>query len=151
MTRKNPAARLAALSAFSFTAVLLATTAAFAQQPSLSSSTPKVQEVSTPTAHETGSVATPAPQEHDQEKASETGEFGYERLQVGDATQSLLAWQRSGEIASAAPRTIAGSVANRSYERYLKSFEFPIPERMTSIVRQSSSSGSSGGGGAMPK
>jgi hypothetical protein len=61
-------------------------------------------------------------------------------LQVGDATQNLLAWQRSGEIASSTPRPIAGAVAARSYERYLKSFEHPIPERLTSSVKKTSSS-----------
>ena len=64
-------------------------------------------------------------------------------LEVGDATQDLLAWQRGGVIASTTPRPIAGQVANRSYERYLKSFEHPIPERMTSTVK----TGSSGGAG----
>ena len=77
---------------------------------------------------------------------AEAEEPTYERLQVGDATQGLLAWQRGGEIASPTPRPIAGNVANRSYERYLKSFEFPIPERMTSSVKSAS-----GGGGASPK
>lgn len=66
--------------------------------------------------------------------------------QIGDATQSLMDWQSSGELASKTPRPIAGVVANRSYERYLKSFEFPIPERMSSTVKSSSGSGSSGSG-----
>ena len=60
-------------------------------------------------------------------------------LQVGDATQSLLAWQASGDIASTTPRPIPGAIAYRSYERYLKSFEFPIPETFTSSVKPSSS------------
>lgn len=59
-------------------------------------------------------------------------------LQVGDATQDLFAWQRSGVIASPTPRPIAGAVAYRSYERYLKSFEYPIPERLNSSVKSSS-------------
>ncbi|MCY1239502.1 hypothetical protein D9M72_522970 [compost metagenome] len=63
-------------------------------------------------------------------------------LQVGDATSSLFAWQRSGEIASPTARPIAGGVAGRSYERYLKSFEFPIPERMNSTVKASNGGGS---------
>lgn len=60
-------------------------------------------------------------------------------LRVGDATQDLLAWQRSGVIASPTPRPIAGAVAYRSYERYLKSFEFPIPEHLNSSVKPPSS------------
>ncbi|MDM0006988.1 DUF3613 domain-containing protein [Variovorax sp. J22G73] len=79
---------------------------------------------------------------------AEAEEVFYEPLQVGDATQGLLAWQRSGEIASATPRPIAGAVANRSYERYLKSFEFPIPERMSSIVKSSTSGGGGSGTGS---
>jgi hypothetical protein len=84
--------------------------------------------------------------EQDQAGMAEAGEPVYAPLQVGDATQSLFAWQRSGDIASPTARPIAGTVANRSYERYLKSFEFPIPERMSSIVKSSS-----GSGGGAPK
>jgi hypothetical protein len=65
-------------------------------------------------------------------------------LQMGDATQNLLAWQRSGEIASRTPRPIAGNVAGRSYERYIKSFEHPIPEHLGSTVTKSNG----GAGGA---
>jgi hypothetical protein len=59
-------------------------------------------------------------------------------LQVGDATQNLFAWQRSGVIASSTPRPIPGDIAYRSYERYLKSFEFPIPEHLNSSVKSPS-------------
>lgn len=62
-------------------------------------------------------------------------------LQVGDATSNLFAWQRSGEVASKTARPIAGSVAGRSYERYLKSFEHPIPEHMSSTVKTSTGGG----------
>lgn len=68
----------------------------------------------------------------------------YVPLQVGDATQGLLAWQRSGDVASKTSRAIPGAVAQRSYERYLKSFEFPIPERMSSSIK-TSTGGNSGG------
>jgi len=83
------------------------------------------------------SVDAPSPHEE---------EHGYAPLQVGDATQGLLAWQRSGDIASKTPRPIAGSIAQRSYERYLKSFEFPIPERFNSSVKSGSASNGTGGG-----
>jgi hypothetical protein len=99
-----------------------------------------------PSATSVNAQAPAPPQE--QEEMAEGDEFVYEPLQVGDATQGLLAWQRSGEIASTTPRPIAGNVANRSYERYLKSFEFPIPERMNSTVKSSSGSGS---GATAPK
>ncbi|MCY1233819.1 hypothetical protein D9M72_463760 [compost metagenome] len=79
-------------------------------------------------------------QEGAQEQSTEAEKFDLAPLQVGDATQSLLAWQRSGEIASPSPRSIAGNVASRSYDRYIKSFEFPIPERLGSTVTKSSSS-----------
>jgi len=85
------------------------------------------------------------PVQNGPEEMNTEREVVYERPQVGDATQGLLAWQRSGEIASPTPRPIAGDVASRSYARYLKSFEFPIPERMSSIVKASSGSGSSSG------
>ena len=49
---------------------------------------------------------------------------------VGDATAGLLALQREGRAASTVPRPIAGEVATRSHQRYLKSFEHPIPERL---------------------
>jgi len=42
-------------------------------------------------------------------------------------------------IASQTPRPIPGAIAYRSYERYLKSFEFPIPEHLNSSVKSSSS------------
>jgi hypothetical protein len=85
------------------------------------------------------------PVQNGPEEMNTEGEVVYERPQVGDATQGLLAWQRSGEIASPTQRPIAGDVASRSYERYMKSFEFPIPERMSSIVKSSSGSGAGAG------
>lgn len=69
-------------------------------------------------------------------------------LQVGDSTLNLFAWQRSGEVASKTPRPIAGSVASRSYERYLKSFEHPIPERLGSSVTNAKNGGGTSGAGS---
>ncbi|MCT8178325.1 DUF3613 domain-containing protein [Variovorax sp. CY25R-8] len=65
-------------------------------------------------------------------------------LQVGDATMNLLAWQSSGAIASQTPRRIPGDIARRNYERYLKSFEHPIPEYMGSSLNSSNGAASSG-------
>lgn len=89
----------------------------------------------------------PAPQPTEAQEA-EAEEFDSPPpLLMGDATQSLLAWQRSGEIASRTPRPIAGSVASRSYERYIKSFEHPIPEQLGSTVTKSKGGGSASSGG----
>jgi hypothetical protein len=138
MRKAHAAHRLTALSAFGLAAALMsAAPMALAQQAVL------------PKASEPASTPTPAPQA--QEEMAGAEEFVYEPLQVGDATQGLLAWQRSGDIASTTPRPIAGNVANRSYERYLKSFEFPIPERMGSTVKSTTGSGGGGSGGGMPK
>jgi hypothetical protein len=46
---------------------------------------------------------------------------------VGDATHSLLQRQREGREASATPRPIDGTVAELGHQRYLKSFEQPLP------------------------
>ena len=84
---------------------------------------------------------------HSQEaQMAEAEERDLPPLRLGDATQSLLAWQRSGEIASPTPRPIAGSVASRSYERYIKSFEHPIPEHLGSTVTKSNGGGGSSSG-----
>jgi hypothetical protein len=65
-------------------------------------------------------------------------------LQVGDSATGLLALQREGGNASPTPRPIDGEVARRSYERYLKSFEFPIPEHFSSTVKTKSDAGGGG-------
>jgi hypothetical protein len=54
--------------------------------------------------------------------------------QVGDATRDLVALQRGGTAASPNERGIAGDVASRSYQRYLKSFDQPIPDRFGPTV-----------------
>lgn len=46
---------------------------------------------------------------------------------VGDATRGLLQRQREGREASPTPRPIDGHVAELSHQRYLKSFEQPVP------------------------
>lgn len=84
-----------------------------------------------------------------QENAAEVAPPGEEpyaytpALRVGDSAMGLLALQREGATSSPTPRPIAGDVARRSYERYLKSFEFPIPEHFNSTVKSKGDSGSS--------
>jgi Protein of unknown function (DUF3613) len=148
--KKEHAFRLAARSsAFGVSlALMVFAPAVLAQETKPAAPTMQAQPSTAPASTQ-ASAPVPAPvSPQDQEEMAEGEDFVYEPLQVGDATQGLLAWQRSGEIASTTPRPIAGSVATRSYERYLKSFEFPIPERMSSSVKSSSGSGS---GAAAPR
>lgn len=46
---------------------------------------------------------------------------------VGDAVHGLLQRQREGREASATPRPIDGAVAHLSHQRYLKTYEQPVP------------------------
>lgn len=46
---------------------------------------------------------------------------------IGDATRGLLQRQREGREASATPRAIGGDVAELSRQRYLDSFQQPLP------------------------
>ncbi|WP_418129634.1 DUF3613 domain-containing protein [Variovorax sp. 375MFSha3.1] len=140
---------LAMLSAFGIAAVLMAFGPAVKAQQQAQPTPAKVQESKAPAAAGTAGPATPDPTPaQGQEGMDEEDYVIYEPLQVGDATHDLFAWQRGGEIASTTPRPIAGNVATRSYERYLKSFEFPIPERMSSTVKQT---GSGSGSSSIPK
>lgn len=139
--KKEHATRLASLSGFGLVAALvIATPAAMAQETAKPIQPPAPAALAAPVALPSPASQPPQP---GQEEIVEAEELVYAPLQVGDATQSLLAWQRSGEIASPTPRPIAGNVASRSYDRYIKTFEFPIPERMSSIVKSGSASGGS--------
>lgn len=63
------------------------------------------------------------------------------RLEIGDSTRSLLQLQREGSAASPTPRPLAGDVASLSYQRYLESFKYPIPEKFNTTVGKSGSNG----------
>lgn len=72
------------------------------------------------------------------------------RLRVGDATTNLLALQRSGQVASPVAQSISGEVASRSYARYLKSFEYPIPEKLGGSGTQGATSIGGGDSSSTP-
>ena len=59
-------------------------------------------------------------------------------------TRLWLATQTSGTYAVSDERPMPGEVATLAYQRYLKSFTHPIPERYESDSFKASSSGSSG-------
>lgn len=56
-----------------------------------------------------------------------------ERTEIGRATEQLLSAQRQAPAQH--PRVIDGDQASRSYARYLKSFEFEIPEAYETGVK----------------
>jgi hypothetical protein len=138
---------VSALSACAFAAaLLLGAPNAFAQSDAAKPEEAGSKSVTTVKVPDAAQAAAPSAQDAPDAQMVEVeeDEFDVPPLEVGDATLNLLAWQRSGEIASRTPRPIAGPVAGRSYERYLKSFEYPIPEKFNSSVK---SSGDSGAGG----
>ncbi|ATA56654.1 hypothetical protein D3C87_971680 [compost metagenome] len=137
MNHHELAHRLAKLSAYALAAAFFFVTAAASAQAT--SASPGQGGAST--AASTIDVAAKPTTQTEAVVEEEEGTYNLP-LQVGDSTSNLFAWQRSGEIASKTPRQIAGNIAGRSYERYLKSFEFPIPERMNSTVKASTGSAS---------
>lgn len=66
-------------------------------------------------------------------------------LKVGEATYGLLALQAGGTSASKTSRPVTGDVAARIYPRYLKSFEYPIPEKFGATVKSPGLNGGSSG------
>ncbi|MEA5666454.1 DUF3613 domain-containing protein [Stenotrophomonas sp. MH1] len=64
------------------------------------------------------------------------------RAQIGDATRALLRLQADGGSAGK-PLPMLGEAASRSYQRYLTSFDHPIPEYFETTVPNSSNGGNS--------
>lgn len=56
--------------------------------------------------------------------------------ETGESTKTWLDLQRSGNQASSHAQPISGPVMLRSYERYLKSFERPIPDKFDRYDRK---------------
>lgn len=64
----------------------------------------------------------------------------YYAAHVGDTTRQLLRMQASGDRAGP-PRPMLGAEASASYQRYLKSFEYPIPEFYEATVGKNATKG----------
>ncbi|CAH0167806.1 DUF3613 domain-containing protein [Stenotrophomonas lactitubi] len=80
--------------------------------------------------------------------AAATPDFGGTQLrpnasQIGDTTRSLFRLQASGEVAGAR-LPILGDQATSSYARYLKSFQYDIPQFFETDVAKSAGSSRSG-------
>jgi outer membrane receptor protein involved in Fe transport len=133
MNNNKPVNQLSMLSICALAAALLMPVAASAQTPTGSP--------------QSGQAPHPAPAQDTSAVEKEEEAFDLPQ-QVGDATLNLFARQRSGEIASPTARPIAGGVAGRSYERYLKSFEHPIPERLGSSVTNAKNGGGASNAGS---
>ncbi|KGG91505.1 MULTISPECIES: DUF3613 domain-containing protein [Comamonas] len=58
---------------------------------------------------------------------------------VGDATSYLLALQASGQYASRNAYPVTSDVAQRTYQRYLESFTYKIPESSETQVGSTTS------------
>ncbi|MDP9902707.1 DUF3613 domain-containing protein [Variovorax ginsengisoli] len=112
-------------------AAALALTALGAQAQSVAwTPSSPVAAVQVPTAPPTAAVESAEPREPAEEEWKPA-------LKVGDATRGLLALQSSGAAASPVARPIPGDVAGRSYQRYIKSFDYAIPERFGAAVKSS--------------
>ena len=64
------------------------------------------------------------------------------RSQIGDTTRALLRMQADGSRAGNA-LPMLGEAASRSYQRYLNSFDHPIPEYFEAALPNSKQGGGS--------
>lgn len=66
----------------------------------------------------------------------------------GTETRAWVQLQKNGKAASKQKRPVPGEVAEKSYERYVKSFDHPIPETYS---RESFNSSGGGSGSSSSK
>lgn len=99
-----------------------------------------LMSIATHSVAQTQTRLTEQPQEQPQQQASEApavqvapSHTDAPVTQIGDAAHSLLALQRSGQLAAPA-QPMLGAEASAAYARYLKSFDHPIPEHLDSSV-----------------
>ncbi|MXN32495.1 MULTISPECIES: DUF3613 domain-containing protein [Delftia] len=78
------------------------------------------------------STAAAAPTSPDTAPKSMLAHLPIRQIVIGDATEQLLALQRSAN--GERQRTIDAAQATRSYQRYLKSFESEIPANYTTGI-----------------
>lgn len=64
----------------------------------------------------------------------------------GTETRAWIDLQKSGKSSATDSRPMPGEVAGKVYDRYVKSFDHPIPETYSRESFVSSGSGSGGGG-----
>ncbi len=73
-------------------------------------------------------ISSPGSAEHDTRRSV----FAHSDERVGDLSQDWLQLQRQGDEASANSQTLTPLIQDRVYQRYMDSFEQPIPENFFS-------------------
>lgn len=76
-------------------------------------------------------ISLPAGAEHDHRRSV----FAHSDEQVGDLSHDWLKLQRRGDKASPNVQTLAPLIRDRVYQRYMDSFEQPIPDNFYSRDR----------------
>lgn len=114
--------------------------AAFSATPAAAQHAPLIERMAdgtapTATASDNNASAVAAP-------ATSTTVADLPRSQIGDTTRALLRMQADGSRAGNA-LPMLGEAASRSYQRYLNSFDHPIPEYFEAALPNSKQGGGS--------
>ncbi|MGE8280856.1 MAG: DUF3613 domain-containing protein [Stenotrophomonas sp.] len=102
----------------------------------------RMADGSTPPAQPTAPSDTSSTQEGRYIDAGASTAGDSQPAQIGDTTRALLRLQAQGSQAGAA-LPMLGEAASRSYQRYLSSFEHPIPEFFEAALPDPKQGGSS--------
>ena len=114
--------------------------AAFSTTPAAAQHAPLIERMSdgtAPTANTSDNNASAAAV-----TAASTAVADQPRSQIGDTTRDLLRMQADGSRAGTA-LPMLGEAASRSYQRYLNSFDHPIPEYFEAALPNSKQGGGS--------
>lgn len=120
-------------------AALLACAAAYAQHAPLIE---RMADGSSPPAPVAQTLAAPSPASAPVPSYPARSRDTSARPEIGDTTRALLRLQADGSQAGAA-LPMLGEAASRSYQRYLGSFDHPIPEFFEAALPDSKQGGSS--------